>query len=179
MNACEPDRETLFAWLAEVPDPEIPAISICDLGIVRDVAWSGAGADRTLHVAITPTYAGCPAMRAIADDVVATLRARGVARVTIETRLAPPWTTDWLGAAGREKLRAYGISPPRTRDATDAAHATSIDLVTLLGAIDERAACPRCGESDVALVSRFASTPCKALYRCSRCGEPFDHFKVH
>ncbi len=174
------ERAEVFAWLADVPDPEIPAISICDLGIVRDAWWSD-DADATLHVAITPTYAGCPAMRAIASDVVAALHARGIANVAIETRLSPPWTTDWLTAAGREKLHAFGISPPRARDAAgvrDAAHA-DLDLVTLLAEPEERAACPRCASTTVVLVSRFASTPCKALYRCGVCREPFDHFKTH
>jgi len=170
------ERAEIFAWLADVPDPEIPAISICDLGIVRDAWWSDE-LDATLHVAITPTYAGCPAMRTIASDVVAALHARGIANVAIETRLSPPWTTDWLTADGREKLRAFGISPPRARDANDGRG--TLDLVSLLAEPDERAACPRCASTTVVLVSRFASTPCKALYRCGVCREPFDHFKTH
>ena len=183
MSVAEPACATVLAWLAGVADPEIPAVSICDLGIVRDVAWTGDGDERTLHVALTPTYSGCPAMREIADDVVALLRAHDIARVAIDVRLSPPWTTDWLTAIGREKLRAYGISPPRERDVAPATAPSTtpahLDLVALLGAIDERVVCPRCSTSDVTLVSRFASTPCKALYRCTRCGEPFDHFKAH
>lgn len=167
----------VLAWLDAVPDPEIPVISICDLGIVRDVRWSGAGAERTLTVAITPTYAGCPAMRVIEADIVAVLHARGVARTVVETSLAPAWSTDWLTANGREKLRAYGISPPGPRDL--AADSRALDLISLLGALEERAICPRCGSREVALVSRFGSTPCKALYRCVACREPFDHFKAH
>ena len=175
--AIEPSTADVLAWLDAVPDPEIPAISIRDLGIVREVRWSGAGVGRTLTVAITPTYAGCPAMRAIHADIVAALRARGIVRTVVETRLAPAWSTDWLTANGREKLRAYGISPPRPRDLSADSHA--LDLVALLGTLEERAVCPRCNSHDVALVSRFGSTPCKALYRCVACREPFDHFKAH
>ena len=173
----EPSVADVLAWLEAVPDPEIPVISIRDLGIVRDVRWSGEGTRRTLTVAITPTYAGCPAMRVIEADIVAALRARGIARTVVETCLAPAWSTDWLTANGREKLRAYGISPPRPRDlATDS---RTLDLVALLGTLVERAVCPRCASHDVELVSRFGSTPCKALYRCVACREPFDHFKAH
>ncbi len=173
----EPSVADVFAWLDAVPDPEIPVISIRDLGIVRDVWWSGEGMERTLTISITPTYVGCPAMRVIEADIVAALSARGVAHTNVEMRLAPAWTTDWLTANGREKLRAYGISPPRPRDL--AADPRALDLVALLGTLEERAVCPRCGSLDVALVSRFGSTPCKAQYRCVTCREPFDHFKAH
>jgi ring-1,2-phenylacetyl-CoA epoxidase subunit PaaD len=167
------DLADVWAWLAEVPDPEIPVISVLDLGIVRDVTWSDAGGVRTLHVAITPTYSGCPAMRAIESDIVARLALEGIERVKIDVRLAPPWTTDWLSDSGREKLRAYGISPPRMR--ADDPNAP----IDLIGIVEELAACPRCGSRAVELISRFASTPCKALYRCTTCREPFDHFKRH
>jgi ring-1,2-phenylacetyl-CoA epoxidase subunit PaaD len=163
----------VWGWLGDIPDPEIPAISILDLGIVRDVAWAGEGGARTLRVSITPTYSGCPAMRAIEHDVATRLAEEGIAQVAIEVRLAPAWTTDWLSASGREKLRAYGISPPRVRAADPNA---PIDLIC---APEERAECPRCGSRVVELVSRFSSTPCKALFRCVACREPFDHFKSH
>jgi ring-1,2-phenylacetyl-CoA epoxidase subunit PaaD len=160
----------IWAWLGEIADPEIPVISILDLGIVRDIAWSG----EALSVTVTPTYSGCPAIRVIERDIVALLHARGIADVTIVVAYAPAWTTDWLTAQGREKLRAYGISPPRLRAATNAG-----DAIDLTRFVDEHAACPRCGSEDVTLTSRFGSTPCKALYVCKTCREPFDHFKSH
>lgn len=148
----------VWDWLAEVADPEIPVLSVVDLGIVREVCWRGAGAERTLHVALSPTYSGCPATAVIRRDVESALRARGVANLELEVRLAPPWSTDWITPAGREKLHAYGIAPPSQPRAV---------------------VCPRCSAADVQLVSRFGSTPCKALYRCNACREPFDHFKCH
>jgi len=139
----------IWEVLARVPDPEIPAVSIVDLGIVREVH-----SDR---VVITPTYTGCPATQVIERDIRAALNAAGYRHVRIETALAPPWTTDWISPEGREKLRAYGIAPP-TRAAVE---------------------CPQCGSADTEEVSRFGSTPCKALWRCRACAEPFDLFKCH
>jgi ring-1,2-phenylacetyl-CoA epoxidase subunit PaaD len=153
-----PGTAEVWACLADVADPEIPALSVVDLGIVRDVAWTGAGDDRALHVTITPTYSGCPATAAIARDIEVALRRSGVERIALDVRIAPPWTTDWLSAAGREKLLAYGIAPP---DRTGPVR------------------CPRCAAADVAVLSWFGSTPCKALYRCNACLEPFDRFKCH
>jgi ring-1,2-phenylacetyl-CoA epoxidase subunit PaaD len=150
-----PALADVWAWLGAIPDPEIPAISIVDLGIVRDVAWRAD--DATLVVGVTPTYSGCPATRAIEAEVVRALHARGVDRVALEVRLAPPWTTEWISPSGREKLRAYGIAPP----------------------VREPVACPRCASTNVAELSRFGSTPCKALFRCNACLEPFDAFKCH
>jgi ring-1,2-phenylacetyl-CoA epoxidase subunit PaaD len=184
----EADVAEIWEWLGEIPDPEIPAISILDLGIVRGVAWSDEGAVRALRVAVTPTYSGCPAIAAIERDIVRTLHARGVEHVRLDVRLAPPWTTDWMTAAGREKLRRYGISPPRPRaiaepgtiDLLDVAQAATHCHPELVeGPLPENAACPRCGSSAVEVLSRFGSTPCKALYRCTTCREPFDHFKAH
>lgn len=152
------DVAAIWDWLADVPDPEIPVLSVVDLGIVREVSWRGDGADRTLHVAVSPTYSGCPATAVIQRDIERALRERGVAKLKLEIRLAPPWSTDWISPAGHEKLRAYGIAPPSAPRAI---------------------ACPRCAAGDVQLVSRFGSTPCKALYRCNACREPFDHFKCH
>jgi len=163
----------VWAILEQIADPELPAVSIVDLGIVRDVAWTGDSNAAALRVAITPTYSGCPAMRAIEREIVDRLAAHGIDRVVLEVWLAPAWTTDWMTAAGREKLRAYGISPPGSRAA---ATAGSIDLVSVP---DERAHCPRCGSTTAELISRFGSTACKALYRCTVCREPFDHFKRH
>jgi ring-1,2-phenylacetyl-CoA epoxidase subunit PaaD len=148
----------VWTWLDAVPDPEIPVISVVDLGIVRDVAWVPGDGGSTLKVTITPTYSGCPASRVIERDIEAALREHGVERVALDVRLAPPWTTDWLSLAGRQKLRAYGIAPPERAAAV---------------------ACPRCASFDVETISWFGSTPCKALYRCKACREPFDHFKCH
>jgi ring-1,2-phenylacetyl-CoA epoxidase subunit PaaD len=171
VNAARATPADVWRWLADVPDPEIPAISVVDLGIVRDVAWKASDAGETLAVTITPTYSGCPATRTIERDIVAALHAHGVEHVALDVKLAPPWTTDWLTAEVREKLRAYGIAPPEER-AGDA----SGDILRF---VETRTACPRCGARDVTLTSAFGSTPCKALYRCNVCREPFDHFKCH
>jgi ring-1,2-phenylacetyl-CoA epoxidase subunit PaaD len=143
---------TSVIWrvLREVPDPEIPAVSVVDLGIIRSV--------EPHRVTITPTYTGCPATQAIERDIRAALDAAGYRDVAIETVLSPPWSTDWITPEGRAKLQAYGIAPP-----SPAATAT----------------CPQCGSADTVEVSRFGSTPCKALWRCRACAEPFDRFKCH
>ncbi|HEX5182709.1 MAG TPA: 1,2-phenylacetyl-CoA epoxidase subunit PaaD [Allosphingosinicella sp.] len=143
------EEERVWRILKDVPDPEIPVLSVVDLGIVRSVK-----ADR---VVITPTYTGCPATQVIERDIRAALDAAGYRDIRIETILSPPWTTDWISPEGQEKLRAYGIAPP-TRRAVE---------------------CPQCGSTDCEEVSRFGSTPCKALWRCRACGEPFDLFKCH
>jgi len=135
--------------LRRVPDPEIPVLSVVDLGIVREV--------RDDAVVITPTYTGCPATLAIEKSIREALDASGHEDMRIETAISPPWTTDWISDEGREKLRAYGIAPPSKRAAI----------------------CPRCASAEVEEVSRFGSTPCKALYRCRDCSEPFDLFKCH
>jgi len=162
----------IWTWLEGVPDPEIPAVSVVDLGIVRDVAWRGAetDAERTLVVTITPTYSGCPATRTIERDIVRALREHGVERVELDVRIAPPWTTDWLSPAGRERLHAYGIAPPERKTS---------DVLDITASLEISTACPRCASPDVTLTSRFGSTPCKALYRCNACREPFDYFKCH
>lgn len=145
-------REQILEWLSEVPDPEIPVLTITDLGIVRDVDCSDGVA-----VSLTPTYSGCPATEAIEASVVAALGDRGVMDVKITRVLSPPWTTDWISEKGRDKLRLYGIAPPERR---------------------ERAiACPRCESDQTELVSEFGSTACKAAYRCRACLEPFEYFK--
>lgn len=147
------------AILANVPDPEIPAVSVLDLGIVREIADD--------RITITPTYTGCPATLAIEQMIRAALDDAGFAHVRIETILSPPWSTDWISDEGREKLRACGIAPP-----PKGAAAASLKNETL-------AECPRCGSSDTEEISRFGSTPCKALWRCKACSEPFDRFKCH
>ena len=147
------DVQTIWRWLDQVPDPEIPVISVVDLGIVRGVAWR----DQTLEVTVTPTYSGCPATRVISMDIETALRDRGIADIDIKTQITPPWTTDWLSDTGRAKLTEYGIAPPSPAGGPNA--------------------CPRCGATDVERISQFGSTPCKAQWRCLSCLEPFDYFK--
>lgn len=153
------DARAIMAVLASVPDPEIPAVSLVDLGIVRDVLTD----TEPPRVLITPTYTGCPATAYIQLAVREALDAAGMADVAIETRLSPPWTTAWITKDGREKLRAYGIDPPPDDIRMNSQPAT----------------CPRCGSRHTHEVSRFGSTPCKALWQCDSCREPFDRFKCH
>lgn len=148
------DVDTIRTILDEVVDPEIPVLTIADIGILRDVAVE----DGTVVVTITPTYNGCPAMDTIRDDIVGALATAGHADVEVRTVLSPAWTTDWMSEEGKRKLDEFGIAPPRL-DTTD---------VIL---------CPRCRSEDSRVVSRFGSTACKALLVCESCGEPFDHFK--
>ena len=161
-----PALEDVRAWLAEVPDPEIPAVSVVDLGIVRDVRWDGD----ELAVAITPTYSGCPATSVIALEIETALRARGIDRLRIERRLSPPWTTDWITDEGRRRLLDYGIAPP----AEQASGPSVFDRFLRPSPV---IACPHCASTDTQRVSEFGSTPCKAQYRCKACLEPFDYFK--
>lgn len=143
----------VWAWLEDVPDPEIPVISVVDLGVIRDVAL----ARDNVTVTITPTYSGCPAMAIIALDIRTALAERGVDNLTIETKIAPPWTTDWLSGKGRSRLEEYGIAPPQ--------------------AVGGPTRCPLCESEQVEKISQFGSTPCKAQWRCKECLEPFDYFK--
>jgi ring-1,2-phenylacetyl-CoA epoxidase subunit PaaD len=168
MSATASDRagtreREVWELLAKVPDPEIPVLSIVDLGIVREVRRE---ADGRMKVAITPTYSGCPATEVIRVMVRAALDAGGFADALLEEQLSPPWTSDWLTPAGREKLRAFGIAPPEQTVARPG---------QLMGAL--AVSCPRCGSGSTERISEFGSTPCKAHYRCSACGEPFDYFK--
>lgn len=169
-NPARPSLEEIWDWLAEVPDPEIPVISLTDLGIIRDVVWQGD----ELVVTVTPTYSGCPATGIINLDIETALRNRGIGKLRLERRLSPPWTTDWLTREGREKLRAYGIAPPVDGTAADGVLAAR--ALRLAG--DNLAiACPRCESHNTEKISQFGSTPCKASYRCKDCLEPFDYFK--
>jgi ring-1,2-phenylacetyl-CoA epoxidase subunit PaaD len=163
-----PRPEQVWEWLSEVSDPEIPVISVVDLGIVRDVRLEEAD---SCVVTITPTYSGCPAMQVIAESIESSLRQHGLKQVQIETRLSPAWTTDWMSDAGREKLKGYGIAPPVQQ-------AIDISGITRRGQ-EPAVPCPHCGSQHTRLVSQFGSTACKALYRCFDCLEPFDHFKCH
>ena len=170
-SAVLPDIQMVRDWLAQVPDPEIPVISLTDLGIIRDVEWQ----DDTLVVTVTPTYSGCPATSVINLEIEAALRAKGIQKLRLERQLSPPWTTDWITAEGREKLRAYGIAPPVDGTAADGRLAGRI--ARLAGTSNLVIACPRCGSTRTEKVSQFGSTPCKASYRCTDCLEPFDYFK--
>jgi len=145
--------------LAQVPDPEIPVLSIEDLGILRDVQVDG----EHVVVTVTPTYSGCPAMDEIRTDIVQALARQGIADVEVRTVLAPAWTTDWMSEDGRRKLREFGIAPPGK----------------VLLQIRPRVECPQCGSVDTEELTRFASTSCKSMWRCRSCREPFDHFKAH
>jgi ring-1,2-phenylacetyl-CoA epoxidase subunit PaaD len=174
MEATVIDTAQVWAWLGEVPDPEIPVISVVDLGIVRDVAFDGDTGECV--VTITPTYSGCPAMQVIAEDVTQALHARGVEKLRIATRLSPAWTTDWMSETGKAALKGYGIAPPVQQ---------VIDISGLKHGVKRHAiqapdvACPHCGSMHTRLTSQFGSTPCKALYQCLDCREPFDYFKCH
>lgn len=167
----KPSITEIRQWLSEVPDPEIPVISLTDLGIIRDVAWN----DETLVVTVTPTYSGCPATSIINLDIEAALRQRGIDRLRLERSLSPPWTTDWISPEGREKLRNYGIAPPIDGTAADGRMRERARRLT--DGSNLAVACPRCGSHLTEKVSQFGSTPCKASYRCRECLEPFDYFK--
>ncbi|MFO1219198.1 MAG: 1,2-phenylacetyl-CoA epoxidase subunit PaaD [Burkholderiaceae bacterium] len=163
------DDRAQRAWqvLDQVLDPEVPALSVCDLGIVREVQLRGDG----LEVVLTPTYSGCPATEVIERSVVDALDLAGLGPVTVTLRRAPAWTTDWISDAGRRKLRDYGIAPP----AHGAAAAQAQQPIRIVRR--EAIACPRCGSAHTERLSAFGSTACKALYRCIACREPFEHFK--
>jgi ring-1,2-phenylacetyl-CoA epoxidase subunit PaaD len=153
------------AWdaAASVVDPEIPVLTIADLGVLREVAIQGDH----IEVAITPTYSGCPAMNMIALEVELALDRAGFRDAKVRTVLSPAWTTDWMSEEGRRKLKAYGIAPPEPKSSRRA----------LFGV--QQVKCPQCGSDDTELLSEFGSTSCKALWRCKSCREPFDYFKCH
>lgn len=173
-----PSVAQLWAWLEEVPDPEIPVVSVVDLGIVRDVAWSNEDPDAAV-ITVTPTYSGCPATDVIGYQIREELKLRGVQRVELRVQLSPAWTTKWLTEAAKLRLEHYGIAPPVEEVAT-ASDALAASLLTLgQGGHTPQLKCPRCGSADNEMISRFGSTPCKSLHRCLACLEPFDHFKCH
>ena len=149
--------------LAQVHDPEIPVITIEDLGILRDVTVDGS----RVVVTVTPTYSGCPAMDEIRADITTALAGQGFSDVEVRTVLSPAWTTDWMSEDGRRKLREYGIAPPGQL------------LLQIRPRADVVVECPQCGSSDTEEMTRFASTSCKSMWRCRSCREPFDHFKAH
>ncbi|MDT0474190.1 1,2-phenylacetyl-CoA epoxidase subunit PaaD [Streptomyces sp. DSM 41014] len=161
----------LLALAGSVPDPELPVLTLAELGVVRAVRLHGTGA---AEVELTPTYTGCPAIEAMSADIERLLHEHGMAEVTVRTVLTPAWSTDDITDEGRRKLREFGIAPPRV-------HAASGPVPVTLGATrtaaPEPVRCPHCGSADTELLSRFSSTACKALRRCLACREPFDHFK--
>lgn len=170
----QPEFDRIWQALDELTDPEIPVITLREMGILRDVRL---GADGAVEAVITPTYSGCPAMEQIADDVAAALHREGV-NGRVVTQLAPAWTTDWMTDAAREKLRAYGIAPPHC--ASVSAESSVIQFSAARALSKNRTldvACPQCGSHNTTEISHFGSTACKALYRCLDCMEPFDHFK--
>jgi ring-1,2-phenylacetyl-CoA epoxidase subunit PaaD len=162
------DEATAAIWslLEEVNDPEVPVLSVIDLGIIRDVKMGEEGPE----IVITPTYSGCPAMDMIRMNIRMTLLQRGYTSARITTTLSPAWTTDWMSEKGKEKLKAFGIAPP-----------TPLQQVchTKLFHREEAIPCPRCNSFHTVLISEFGSTACKALYKCEDCREPFDYFKCH
>ena len=172
-----PDLDRVWAALEALTDPEIPVVTLRELGILRDVRQ----ADDGIEVVITPTYSGCPAMGQIADDVQATLERLGL-RGRVVTQLAPAWTTDWITEAARDKLRAYGIAPPQRcgpGEGVGTGEPASAVVRFAAPRQTEPVPCPLCGSTHTTATSPFGSTACKALYRCLDCLEPFDHFKPY
>jgi len=162
------NKDKVYEWLAQVTDPEVPALSILDLGIVRDVTVSGPVDEPVVKVVITPTYSGCPAMDVITIGIRMALASRGIRHLNIEAQLSPAWTTDWMTEEGKQKLKEYGIAPPNRK------------AFRPLGLFEEdKVSCPRCGSEETEMVSQFGPTSCKALYKCLSCKEPFEHFKCH
>jgi ring-1,2-phenylacetyl-CoA epoxidase subunit PaaD len=172
LTAMKEDRkEFLLKILETVKDPEVPVLSIMDLGIVRDVEWVEEAEDKGFwNITITPTYSGCPAMDMISTQIRMTLYAAGIHAFKINTTLSPAWTTEWMTASGKEKLRAYGIAPPHPLPK----HYTDTVIADL-----DPVVCPRCRSAHTHMISEFGSTACKALYQCDDCKEPFDYFKCH
>jgi ring-1,2-phenylacetyl-CoA epoxidase subunit PaaD len=156
-------RQRAWDVAAQVVDPEIPVLTIADLGVLRDVAVVNG----RVEVAITPTYSGCPAMNMITLEIELALEREGLGHAKVRTVLSPAWTTDWMTEDGRRKLREYGIAPPQAGSGRRA----------LFG--EQQVACPQCGSEDTEVISEFGSTSCKALWRCKSCREPFDYFKCH
>lgn len=155
-------EEQIWQWLEEVSDPEIPVLTLPDLGVIRKVTIS----DDKVLVTITPTYSGCPAMRVMEEDIVTLLKDKGVQEVEVETVLSPAWTTDWITEKGRVRLKEYGIAPPEDE----------VDIGVLFGKA-VTVGCPLCHSKNTRMISMFGSTACKAQYQCNDCLEPFDYFK--
>jgi len=157
-------KEEIWGFLSEVPDPEIPVISVVDLGVVRDIEIL----TEKIIITITPTYTGCPAMKAFEDDIISKLNEKGIKYVAVKMVYAPAWTTDWINDEALEKLRNYGIAPPIKG---------TEDKGVLFGSDSKIVNCPQCNSNNTVLKSQFGSTACKSLYQCENCLEPFDYFK--
>jgi ring-1,2-phenylacetyl-CoA epoxidase subunit PaaD len=167
------EKSRIWKILERVMDPEVPALSVVDLGIIREIRTRDSGRMEVLpeiELSITPTYSGCPAMEVIRQDIRSSLLQSGYPEVRIDTVLSPAWTTDWMSEKGKEKLKAFGIAPPAPRQQV---------CDRMLFHEEESIQCPQCNSYHTSLISRFGSTPCKALYRCNDCQEPFDYFKCH
>lgn len=165
----ESERKKILQILEEVKDPEVPVLSILDLGIVREVEVNSQQDLPFINITITPTYSGCPAMDVISMDIRLKLIEKGYRQINISQQLSPAWTTDWMSESGKEKLKAYGIAPPNPKQ----------QFCTDEMFREEAVACPRCGSYHTTLISQFGSTACKAMYRCEDCREAFDYFKCH
>lgn len=157
------NTEKIYNWIADIPDPEIPVISIADLGMLRQVEFK----EGKYVVTITPTYTACPAMKMIEDEIIDTLHTHNIDNVKVDLVYNPAWTTDWITEAAKTKLRKYGISPPQ--------HSSCSKVFVANKSI----VCPRCESKETEVISKFGSTACKALYRCHSCKEPFEYFKCH
>jgi len=157
-------KEEIYQYLSQVSDPEVPVLSILDLGIVRDVQIK----DEEVSIIITPTYSGCPAMDVIAMNIRMNLMSQGIKNIKIDMQLSPAWTTDWMSEEGKKKLKAYGIAPPQRK---------SKDGIGMFE--EDEVPCPHCGSENTIMTSQFGSTSCKSLYKCHSCQEPFEHFKCH
>lgn len=166
MNATQLNIASVWSILEQITDPEIPVLSIVDLGIVRNVSID----DEQLIITITPTYTGCPAMDMIAANIKMEMMASGFSKVKVELVISPAWTTDWMTEKGKQQLKEYGIAPPNPRQQV---------CNDQLFAPDEAVQCPHCGSWHTRRISEFGSTACKALYQCEDCHEPFDYFKCH
>jgi ring-1,2-phenylacetyl-CoA epoxidase subunit PaaD len=162
--------QKIWSILSAVCDPEVPVLSVIDLGIIRDVKLIGTNEEEGIEVVITPTYSGCPAMDVIRMNIRMELLQHGYKNVQITTVLSPAWTTDWMTEAGKQKLKAYGIAPPNPRQQV---------CNTQLFAEDEAVQCPHCNSYNTRRISEFGSTACKSLFQCNDCQEPFDYFKCH
>lgn len=157
------NKEKIVELLSVIPDPEIPVITIAELGVIRDVIFEG----ENVEIKITPTYSGCPAMKQMEDDIRSTLTKNGITNLKVTMVYSPAWTTDWIPEEAKEKLRKYGIAPPE-KSTEDKSWLTGKSKTVL---------CPRCKSQNTKLISQFGSTACKALYQCQDCLEPFDYFK--
>lgn len=158
------DADYIMRLLSEIPDPEIPVISIVELGVIREITFPG---EKSIEVKITPTYSGCPAMKQMEDDVRKKLQENGFENISIKTIFNPPWSSDWLNEEARLKLQKYGIAPPE-ENTTDKSFLTGKH---------KSVTCPRCKSKNTVMISQFGSTACKALYQCKECLEAFDYFK--